>query len=240
MKKKFNIILLFIILCFFVSPLFALSNSEAKLTQLVEKHILSKNPVWADLEIKINFKGAEKIFTKLADLPENVEFNILETYKDYKPVGNVIVPIEIKTDESTEKIFLRAKVEVLQNVVVAKEVIRRGNLIGFDQLAVQKRDIAMMPEKYFSTTEGVVSKEAKTTIPRKSIVFDWMVKRVPHVRRGDQVALLVKAKNLSIKTSGVILQDGYLGGIVRVKAKDGKNPLSGILVSNTEVEVWLK
>ena len=233
-------ILIFVFLCQFSSITCALDNPEQELTEVVEDYVLTRYPDWIGLEVRTTFKHADRIFEDLRGINDYADFEIVEVYEDFKPVGNVIFPIKLTAGEISKKIFVRAKVEVFDEIVVAKNRINRGERIEEKDLTLEERDIAMLPENYFRYPRQILGTEAKTTIPKNSTIFEWMVKEMPLVHRGEEIAILVTAPNLLVKTQGVLLEDGYLGKTAKVKRSGSKKTLEGILVSSKEIEVKLK
>lgn len=245
---KFNIGVYFLILVsafviFSALPAQALDDPEQALTEVIEDYVMTKYPEWIGYEIKVSLKYADKIYDSLAEYDEeDVDLSVMEIYRDFKPVGNVIFPILITTKDSSRKIFVRAKVEVFKNVVIANRRIKRGEEIMAEDLSYESRDIAVLPQKYFENIVQVANTEAKTSIPKNSTVFEWMIQEVPLVHRGDNVLVVVTAPNLTVKSEGKVLEDGYLDKKIKVKVKreDESKTLEGILVSSDEVEVKLK
>ena len=243
--KNFWVLILFVGICFgsliltFGFPASALNNPEAKLTEVIENYVESAYPQWIGLRIKVNYKFADKLFDSLRDLEAGTQFKIVDVYRDFRPVGNVIFPMEVTGEGVNRKIFVRAKVEVFKPVVIAKKTIVRGSAITSAELGLEERDIAMLPEKYFNNTLLVAHTEAKTTIPENSTILEWMIKEIPLVHKGDAVSILVKGENLLVKAEGQVLADGYLGKEVKVKGADSKKVLEGVLISSKEVEVTL-
>jgi len=235
------------------NPCPAMDNPEKELTKVIENYVKEnyvkeKYPDWADLDIQVSFKFADKVFNMLREFEGKVDLAILPTYKDFKPIGNVIFPIEVSSGDFlkkvfVKKVFVRAKVSVFKDIVVAAKKIKRGGKIEADLLTLQKRDIAMLPQKYFTEMIEVKNSEAKTTIPKNSTIFAWMVKEIPLVRRGDKVTIVLKGPNLLLKTRGVLLEDGYKGKTVKVRPQIGssktKTILDGLLISDNLVEVKL-
>ena len=224
----------------FVAPAYALDNPEKALTDVIEDHVMTKYPEWIGYDIKISFKYADKILDGLEDVDEGADLRVVEVYRDFKPVGNVIFPIEVVSKDDTRRIFVRAKVEVFKNVVIALRSIKRGEVIQVEDLGMESRDIASIPQRYFDQIFQVADMEAKTSIPRNSTIFEWMIKEIPLVHRGDDVLIRVSAPNLKVKVKGRALEDGYLGKWIKVKSEKSKDPLEGILISSSEVEVRLK
>jgi flagella basal body P-ring formation protein FlgA len=224
----------------FSSSAFALDDPQAKITKVIKKYVVAKYPDWKDLRIRVAFKYVDKTFKSLSQLDGHVDYKIVEVYKNLKPVGNVIFPIKVTAGETTKKIFVRAKVEVWKKIVVAAKKIKRGGQIAAKDLSLVEKDIAMIPNKYLGNVLQAVNTEAKTTIPKGSTIFGWMIKKMPLVHRGSEIAVRVTASNLLVKAQGVALEDGYRGEKIKVKTKNSKKTLEGILISANEVEVKLK
>jgi flagella basal body P-ring formation protein FlgA len=226
----------------FVRSASALNNPEQALKDVIEDYVMTKYPEWIGYDIKIDLKYADKILEGLEEVDEDAVLSVVEVYQDFKPLGNVIFPIEVLTKDETRRIFVRAKVEVFKNVVIALRSIKRGEVIQVEDLGMESRDIASIPQRYFDHIAQVADMEAKTSIPRNSTIFEWMIKEVPLVHRGDDVLIRVTAPDLRVKVKGRALEDGYLGKWIKVRSEksNDKEPLEGILISSSEVEVRLK
>lgn len=222
------------------STVFALDNPEGKVTKVIEDYIIAANPDFSGNAIRVTFKFADKTFARLREYDEDVNLRIVDVYQDFRPVGNVIFPVEVSKGETSKKFFIRTKVEVFKKIVVANNKIKRGAVIQEEDLAVEERDIAMLPQKYFEELVLVANNEAKTTISKNGTIFEWMIKKIPLAHRGDEVAINVVGSDLLVKSLGVILMDGYLGENVKVKRKGSKKTVQGVLVSADLVEVNLK
>lgn len=234
-----NLLVVGFLIAFTVAS-FALDNPEKEMTGVIENYVLEQYPEWIGLEIKVDYKYADKVFDKLRALDNKVTLEIPEQYKNSRPVGNVIIPIIVTSGKYKKQMFVRAKVEVFHDVAVVKNYIQRGSIITDEDVVIEQRDIAMVPQKFHDKLANVIGKEAKTSIPEKSTIYAWMIKEVPQVHRGDKVMIKIVGPNLMVKSEGTALEDGYIGKILKVKRKNVKNPLEGVLVSANEVEVKLK
>jgi flagella basal body P-ring formation protein FlgA len=220
-----------------VNAAWALDNPEAKVTAVIKKFVLAKYPAWSSSAIKVSYKTAEKTWAQLAGLPAETEFNILEVYPDFKPVGNVIFPVQATSSLGSSKFLLRAKVEVLQSLAAAAKLIKKGQKIESADLAWVERDVALLPQKYFSAPEQLQSAEAKIAIPQNSTLFEWMVGPPPLIRSGQEVTLVATAVGLSVRARGQALSDGYRDELIQVKRLDVNKVLKGKVLSATEVGV---
>ncbi len=221
---------------------FALENPDQKITQVIQDFVTAKNPEWGNLKIMVDLKNRDKIAEMLKDVPEDAGLKIVQLFDDFKPIGNVIFPIQISnaSGEALIKIFARAKVEIFKEMVCSANQISRGQRIEMADLKLEERDVALLPNQYYSDLVQVISSEAKTIIPKNSTIFGWMIKEIPMIRRGAQVRLVVKADNLLVKAQGVALEDGYLNKEVKVKRSESNKILIGLVSSPGEVEVNLK
>jgi len=229
-----------LVVCSWQFEVMALSNPAARITKTIENYIYAKNPAWTGLELTIELKYVNNLDKLLAGFSDEAKFGIVDTHKSFRPVGNVIVPIMVSGSEGSKKIFVRAKVAVFDDVVVAKETISRREKIDESKLLLEKRDLAMMPEGFCRKLTDLDGKEAKTSIPKGSTIYEWMVKKIPIARNGETVTVVVKSENLEVKKKGVLLEDGDAGQTVKVKLPNAKDSLEGVLISQNLVEVILK
>jgi len=221
-------ILCFSILCF---PVLAKVNLEESILQAIEQY--SREKIGSqEVELKVTLK---KYGSNLDQEVDSVK--IIEAYKEPNAVGNVILPFEIVDGDKTKKVFIRAKVEVLKDVVVAQKKIERGQHIGEEDVALEKRDIAILPKKFYTEPDYLLITQAKTTIPKGSTIFEWMVKEIPLIRHGEEVMIRILGDNLMVETKGIVLEDGYPGQMVRFRAKDSKDIIIGKVVALGLVEV---
>ncbi len=237
MKKILSILLG--IGLFLVSSSLAMENPEGRLTQLIKNYVVNKYPDWSGLEVRITFKDTDPAFAKLTAVENAAQLKISSTYKYFRPLGNVVFPIQVKTNKRTEKIFVHAKVEIFKNIVVASHIIKRGKTITPSDLKIELKDIALFPQKYFTKIDSICSSEAKTVIPAKSTIFTWMLKKIPLIRHGDRVTIQVVSEGIIIKAKGKALGDGSMGDRINVQRDDSKKPLNGKIISASDVEVQL-
>ena len=245
--KNFKIpkILWFVVVIYFVVGSWqfevrALESTETKIKEAIECHVLTTYPEWIGLDIEIEVKNIDRIAGLLNRFSDKADLEIIKTDRVARSVGNVIFPIRVSEGEAAKKIFVRARVAVLAKVVVAATTIRRRRIIEPDLVKLDLRDIARLPQNYFAKVAAVIGKESKTTIPKGSTIYEWMIKDSPLIRNGDKLMILVKGPSLLVKSRGRALMDGYLGQAIRVRAENSKEILNGILVSPDKVEVILK
>ncbi|MBI5399139.1 flagellar basal body P-ring formation protein FlgA [Candidatus Saganbacteria bacterium] len=218
----------------------ALTDPQTKVSKLINNYVAGANPEWAGADIRVEFKFAEKIFQELQKLSETAALSVVDIDRDFKPVGNVIFPVEASDGGNNQNFFVRARVAVFKPIVFAKHLIRRGKKIISADLSVEARDIALLPSGFYTDPALLPGNEASAMIPENSTIFKWMVRAVPLVRAGEPVKILVKGENFLVKADGVALVDGYLAEPIKVRRKGiagAQGILNGTLVSTNEVEI---
>ena len=108
---KFRIFgLITICILLFSTSVFALHNPEEKVTKVIEDYIIASNPDLSGMEIRVTYKFADKIFEILRGYEDDVTFKIVNVYKDFRPVGNVIFPIKVSREDVNRKIFIQTPI----------------------------------------------------------------------------------------------------------------------------------
>ncbi|MBU1616332.1 MAG: flagellar basal body P-ring formation chaperone FlgA [Candidatus Margulisbacteria bacterium] len=236
MKRSITTVLLIICAAgaVFASPV------EDKIVEAIKLFVVARYPDFAksqlQVEIRLNDKDAA-----LLDLDDaSAACKILDVFSDFKPIGNVIFPVQVKTKGETSKLFVRAKVEVLKKVVVAARKLPRNKAQQSEDFKYEVRDVAMLPQKYLTAIETLLGKETKIPVPQNSTVFEWMLREPAVIRAGSEISLVVVASDLGVRADGLALENGYLGEQIKVRKKDSPKILFGKVLSEKEVEVEIK
>lgn len=123
-------------------------------------------------------------------------------------------------------------------VVVANRVIYPGQKVPMAALQVVplRRDLAD-PSAYLMTPESVAGKVAlRTLLPGRMIPAGWL--REAHlVEAGQPVELRFVDGALVISTTGVPLQSGAAGELVKVRNMDSGVVISGVVMADGTVQV---
>lgn len=81
--------------------------------------------------------------------------------------------------------------------------------------------------------------EARQTIMEGQFLLTSAVRRIPDIRKGDAVQIVIVSGGLTLVTTGIAEESGYLHGTLRVLASKTKKILVGKLNSSSSVEVKL-
>jgi flagella basal body P-ring formation protein FlgA len=211
---------------------------SSKISKAIVSYLLEKEPGYSGKKIEVSYKYTDRVFKELKFRKGNITFVVAELYPDFKPIGNIIVPIQVVVDGTPkEKIFLRTKVSVFDKIVVAKKRLKRGDVIGSFEAAVEDRDIAVLNSSIIKDINQVMGKEAKTFIPKENPIYDWMIKEKPMVKKNEKIKITAKGESIIVEAVGISLEDGQLGSQIKVKNLTSGKEMMATVAGTGEVAV---
>ncbi len=214
------------------------NDVQSRMTKAIISYLIEKDQSYAGKRIEVSYKYADRTFRELRARKGKVAFLIAELYPDFKPVGNIIVPVQVVVDDvPKEKIFLRTKVSIFDGIVVAKKRLQRGDLITSAEAAVEERDIAVLNSEIIKDINLVTGKEAKTFVPSGNPIYGWMIKERPLVKKNDNIKIAAGSENVLVEAAGTSLEDGGLGSEIKVKNSSSGKELIGLVTGTGEVTI---
>ncbi len=131
-----------------------------------------------------------------------------------------------------------------KTVPIAKQKISPRETLEHSQFRFEEIDIAKgLGRQYRNLILSSDSKfnelEAKNTILAGHFPLLNGVQRIPLVRRGDLIKIILKSSGLKLLTSGTALKEAYAGQKISVLTRKNKRKFSGILRKDGSVEVKL-
>lgn len=152
--------------------------------------------------------------------------------------GRVSLAVHVDVDgKPGGRIHLSGRVDVFENVVCAKRVIKNGDLIKSDDLCFKRKNISTTPSDIFLAMEDVVGKVTKSRIRIGGAIRDRMLDMPPIVEKGSIVKLIARSGQLTVVTMGVSGQDGRKGDQVMVENISSKKRVVGRVTNPDTVEV---
>lgn len=214
------------------------NDVPGKITKAIISYLVNKDPSYSGRKMNVSYKYADRVFRELKARTGKITFSVVELYPDFKPVGNIIVPIQVIVDDvPKEKLFLRARVSVFDRIVVAKKRLKRGDLISSVEAAVEERDIAVLNPSIIKDLSVVLGKEAKTYIPEGNAIYDWMIKERPFVKKNEKIKIIANGQNVLVAVAGIALEDGNPGSEIKVKNLSSGKEMIGRVTGIREVTI---
>jgi flagella basal body P-ring formation protein FlgA len=214
------------------------SDVQKKMTKAIINCLIAKDPSYFGKKIDVTYKYADKIFRDLKNRQGDVTFAVAELYPDFKPIGNIIVPVQVIVDDvPKEKIFLRTKVSVYDYIVVAKKRLKRGDVLSSAEAGLEERDVAVLNADVIKDMDLVLGKEVKTFVTSENPIYGWMIRDKPLVKKNEKVKIIAGTQDVLVTADGIALEDGNMGSEIKVKNSSSNKELIGDVTGTGEVTV---
>jgi len=144
--------------------------------------------------------------------PQNTEF-----------LGKIPLVVQFYVDGKLQKkVWTTATIEMLVNVVVAKNPLRRHKPIGEDDIELQLMDLAELPRNVIIDPQELIGKRTRQSIGSKTVLRTDLIELPPLINRGDVVVIIAESEGLRITALGKAKRRGRLGERIPVENFDSK------------------
>jgi len=224
--KIFTLIIPVTVVTIFISLLYAPPYCIAGSFDLnsILKTYLKKNFPWAEIEVS-DLKESEE----LSDLPERILIQ-------QGPPGKTVFLLELRNGK---KVNAAANVKAYDWIVLSSKALRKGHYLQHTDVYSTLVDITKIPRGAISRVDHVVGKQLTRSINGNLPVVDIMVREQMLVKKGQIVFLVVESPSFTIRTTGEIRRNTYVGSHAKVINLASKKVISGVLVDENTVKVEL-
>ncbi len=133
--------------------------------------------------------------------------------------------------------WVSAEVEQDLDVVITRRNLRRFDVIGADDVALQTIRSRRQKNRYEKDLDQVLGKRV-TQLLRKGVpVRSDQIEETPLVRRGDRVTVTLQSRGLQITTTGEAKEDGHMGETIKVINLDSRKMVFARVVSPGHVRI---
>ncbi len=208
-----KLFLFFFTLLLIKQPVYATNELDGAFIQhFAKSYLIDKFPSTNEKKVKISVAHLDpRIVIKPCSLP--LTANIPDKAKARNV--NINVYVKISCDESIPwKIYLSAKVEITEAILVAKSTISKGDKLDESNVELAYIATNRIRGNKLTDIEIVFGAKAKRRIAQGRAISK---KSICLVCKGDVVTIIASSKNFSIKTQGVALSSGNINEQIRVK-----------------------
>jgi flagella basal body P-ring formation protein FlgA len=157
-------------------------------------------------------------------------------------VGTMTVLVEAivadaRGGRSTRSATVNFKVDALRAVVVAVRELSRRAIVGAGDVRLERRPPSRIPAGAAHDLSDVVGKEISRPLAPGEAVTTGSVTAPSVIRRGTVVSLVLEGPNFRIVARGVALEDGSLGGPIRVVNQSSRREVVGRVEDERTVRV---
>jgi flagella basal body P-ring formation protein FlgA len=162
----------------------------------------------------------------------------LETFtpQDKRRMGKITVGIRCD-GENPWSLFVPIYVKVMAEVVVARNSLPRGAIIGPDDITMKQRDLAHLHRGYLEQTQLIIGKKLRQRLRQDQVVTPSQLDTPDAIKRNSRVTITASNKTMQIRMAGKALQSGSLGELIRVRNESSKRELDARVIAPGIVEV---
>ena len=151
------------------------------------------------------------------------------------PPFNRQVTVKVKCDDiSGWTQFVHVRIEELHPVIVTTQAINKGELVTSESISIEFKPKHFVRASNLDTKQYLVGSRSKRVIRAGAAIG---LHHVCMVCKGDNVTIYAKTRTLTIKTTGIALQDGNVGEQIRVKNQKSGKTISARVKDVESVEV---
>ncbi len=208
---------------------------KRQLLELVEKEIRSEYKKYDQVNIELKSKLRDVYLPK-----GNATYEIAKVGKKYQIGGNFTWTLKLLVDgKEFKKLFVRAKITVYDDVLVAKSGIDKGKTIEQADLHSIKKNISREKPGYRTEQKLIIGRQAKRNINKNESIEKNLVQNPVLIRKGAPVKLVYKTRNLLLTNIVKALKEGKKGDVIPVRPLTGKRTIYAVVIDENNVEVAL-
>lgn len=211
---------LLLIIVLLLLPGWASAQTAAEQGQLISQEEMTQvlDDFLADESDRL--PGVELRFASL-DLPESfkvpagvLDFQVIPAKPDV--IGSHRLTFLIRVDgEIASNRSVRVSIEAMADILVAASNLRRGKILGEEDVVFQREDISKLKQPLFSADE-IIGKRLKRSVRLGKPLLKQQVEFPPLIKRGDRVVIQAQRGGLILTAAGEARQDGLEGETIRV------------------------
>ncbi len=152
--------------------------------------------------------------------------------------GSVPVSLILRAGvEKAREVRVHARVEIYADVIVARNSLRRHQVVEENDVQVVNKNITLLPGDVATDLQEVLGKRMRLSVNSQEVLRKSMVEVPPLVKKGDRVTLLVENPSFRITSAGEVREDGRKGDRIRVINISSKKVVQGRVLDNHTVQV---
>jgi flagella basal body P-ring formation protein FlgA len=170
----------------------------------------------------------------------NASYEIKRIGDDLRIGGYSSWMLSLKLDDKeVRKLLIRLKVQVFEDVVVARDRIPRGSQIGENDIQQIRKDISGKQPGFTSDPDLVVGEFARRDISRNETIDPKLVEKPIIINRGARVKLVYRTPNLYLSNLALAMRDGREGDLIPFRTLDSQKTIYAVIRDANVAEIML-
>lgn len=222
-------IVLVLICLFLTAKSSAQSISGESVRRVVDNYVRGSVPSIVDAiiefkDLKQNYAASSKEYSLTVSSANSVTMKGLVTF---------LVKVHYSRDVNDETIPVSVKIRTFQNVLVTTETLKPNSEVEMDEVSVVKTESTDLPDPVTDLSQLKNKWTSRWIQSGKALTFD-MFDDEPIIKRGDNVTIIFKTKNVMVREQGSALQDGKIDEIIGI-TNEYRDNLRGKVTGKGEV-----
>jgi flagella basal body P-ring formation protein FlgA len=166
-----------------------------------------------------------------------VEFDVMAP-QQWEGWGSVNLALIVRVDGRVVKnIPVRIEVEAMTDMVVSTRPLEQGEIIGEGDVAVQKRNLALVGNRICRNKSEVVGKRLKAGLRGNIPLRSDQLERLPLIKSGQHVTILLENDLIRVTATGRSKGAGAAGDVVIVQNLISQKDIQARVVDSSTVRV---
>lgn len=193
-------------------------------------NVLEWNP--DRLEIKVVYKG------KQIKIPKEEATVDCKLPGRKRRIGRVHFICMVKVNEIvTKRLLLYADIKVTYDIYRPTQSLKMGHIIQPGDIELTRVKSDHMLRNIIASDADIVGHRLTRNLERGEALQVHMLKRVPLVKNGDRILLIIKRGPLRVTVPGVVRQNGFKNDMVRVENIQSRKIVMGTVIDSRTVHI---
>jgi len=179
---------------------------------VVENYI--KKSVPESVDVMIEFKDLKQTYS-VNQIGHHLEVSSANSVV-MKGLVTFLVEVRHENNFNGQTIPITARIRTFQNVLVTAQTIQPHCKIEADQVNIVKTESTDLQNPVTDLSQLKNKWTSRWIQTGKALTFDMFVDE-PVVKRGEDVVIVIRTKNVVVREQGNALQDGKLNDIINVE-----------------------
>ena len=155
-----------------------------------------------------------------------------------KRIGRVHFLCLIKIDgEMKKRLRLYADVKVAYDVYRTIQSLKMGHIIKPEDIELTRFKSDQILRNIISDETDIVGHRLVRNLQEGETILAHMVQKIPLVKNGDQILIVVKKGSLRVTAPGVVRQNGFKNDTVRVENTHSRKIVLGTVIDSRTVQI---
>ena len=134
-------------------------------------------------------------------------------------------------------LYVPASINLYTRVFQTSGPMEKGQVISAADIQPVNANLAKLNYGYFTHIDDLLGKETRRRLAANHVITPNQVKKPLLIKRGEQVALVIKSDDFSVKMSGTAMMNGTHGDRIRVKNTSSSRVIEGTVTQTGVVTV---